>query len=634
MQTKIRVLSDQTINEIAAGEVIENPASVVKELVENAIDAGSTEITIEMRGGGRQLIRITDNGCGMSRDDALLCLERHATSKIRSSADIFSVSTLGFRGEAVPSIASISKFTLLTSPRTEEGTEADGTLIMVDGGRLASTGPAVRSPGTTIEVKQLFFNVPVRKKFQHSPVYDAQEIEKLCTAFALAHPGIDFHLIHNEKTVFKTSLAKDQDPLGTRIETLLGREFRQGLLPVNAVHNNYILKGYIGMPHCHRPNRSLQYLFLNGRNVTAPLLSYAVKEAYGTMLPPNRFPVFVLALEVPPQTVDVNVHPQKREVRFAPHFGVKELVFAALTPALHGLAPMEEPSALSFPAAPAYQYSEKYSERPFFQQECHQETKDELQEREASPITPLRNTLFSKESTHPLPWDRPLPALPSKPPLPAQLDLLESTFAGSFQPPKVLATLPGYLILDGSSLQALYRSVQQSDQHVCALLDQRRARQRIFYEQFLKVDDSPIALQNMLFPYAVDLTPADAMLVHAHLEDLQRIGLPLQQTGPHTWTLEALPAALDDVDIPRFFDMIIESLRHASSQRDAFQRIMAEQLSAAANRAASSPNRKLNSEEANALLHGLVQCKQPLLCPQGKSILALLAHNDLQRLFP
>lgn len=300
---KIQVLDENTINKIAAGEVIENPASVVKEIVENSLDAGSKSITVEIVAGGRELIRISDDGCGMSPDDALLALERHATSKIRTVEEILSLSTMGFRGEALPSIASISKCTLLTS----DGKKA--TLTQIEGGKILRSVPAERSRGTTIEIRSLFYNVPVRRKFQRSPTYDASEILKRLSIIALANPDVHFELIHNEKRQLQVGEEE-------RIGAILGKDFMTESDPVLHEEGPYKIEGRTGKPTKTRHNRSGQYLFINERPIFSPFISDIVKEGYGTALSEGRYPVFVLYLTIPGDIVDVNVHPQKKTVRF------------------------------------------------------------------------------------------------------------------------------------------------------------------------------------------------------------------------------------------------------------------------------------------------------------------------------
>ncbi len=267
METKIRLLDDTTINQIAAGEVIENASSVVKELVENSLDASATEITVEIKAGGRQLIRIIDNGIGMSPDDAILCLERHATSKIRAVEDVHSITTMGFRGEAIPSIASISKFTLLTRPKNQDTT---GTMVLVEGGKIKKTCEVMRAPGTTIEIKNLFYNLPVRQKFQRSVSYDAGEIHKIISSIALGNPHVKFNLISQEKNILSIPAWNGNnilDGIGDRIKTLLGEGLYRNIESFDYKDAPYHFFGYLGTPDYTRHNRTGQYLYINGRPI-------------------------------------------------------------------------------------------------------------------------------------------------------------------------------------------------------------------------------------------------------------------------------------------------------------------------------------------------------------------------------
>ncbi|MCH9608548.1 MAG: DNA mismatch repair protein MutL [Chlamydiales bacterium] len=295
----IQILDEQTINQIAAGEVIENPASVVKELVENALDAGATAISVETQGGGRGLIRIADNGSGMGRDDLTLALQRHATSKIKNVNDLENLFSLGFRGEALPSIAAVSKMQL------ESSLDEKGFSLAIAGGKLGALAPCARKKGTTIEVRSLFFNVPVRRKFQKSVASDVAEIHRCLTKMALAHPELSFSWKHEGVMQFELTRS---DSLLDRIKLLLGEEFASNLVEVKGM-------GYLSKPSFHRPNRTGQYLSINRRPVSSPFLSKVIQDAYHTRLPERRFPLFILHLDLSPEWVDVNVHPQKKEVR-------------------------------------------------------------------------------------------------------------------------------------------------------------------------------------------------------------------------------------------------------------------------------------------------------------------------------
>ena len=326
MASKIRILDEKTINQIAAGEVIEGPASVVKELVDNALDAGSTQIVVEAINSGRQLVRVQDNGSGIDHDDLLLSIERHATSKIRSLEDLWELETMGFRGEALSSIASVSEFRIYSQPQDK----ATGTALTVHGGKITAHEVCTCLPGTTVEVKSLFFNVPARKKFLKSPVKDANDITKVLLQQALAHPEVAFELIMNHKREFSWQ-AKPQD---ARIKEVLGQEFYQELVSLSFENSEFKITGFVAQPTFSRPTRSYQYLYVNKRPVTSLAISHAVKEAYGSSIEQTRHPAFVLYVDVKPESLDVNVHPQKKEVRFSLEEQLKEAVIKAVTAAL------------------------------------------------------------------------------------------------------------------------------------------------------------------------------------------------------------------------------------------------------------------------------------------------------------
>src|SRR5215217_2175977 len=326
--SKIRVLSDHVANQIAAGEVVERPASVAKELVENSIDAGARRVELDVEAGGRRLLRVSDDGEGLSRDDAVLAFERHATSKITSVEDLERVSTLGFRGEALASIASVARVELVTQ---QEG-EAEGTRVLVEGGRMRDVALAARPRGTTISVRDLFFNVPARRKFLRSEATESFHLTNLVTHYALAHPEISFALTNNGREVLRASAAES---LRERAYQIFGAEFLENLLEVGGGYEGAArVRGYVSAPRERRTTRDAQYLFVNGRYVRDRLVARALSEGYRSVLPHGVYPSALLFLEVPPAEVDVNVHPAKTEVRFrrasAVADSVRESVRAAL----------------------------------------------------------------------------------------------------------------------------------------------------------------------------------------------------------------------------------------------------------------------------------------------------------------
>ncbi len=327
----IRVLSDQLVNQIAAGEVVERPASVAKELVENAIDAGARRIELDVEAGGRRLLRVADDGCGMTRDDALLAFERHATSKIKRAEDLEAISTLGFRGEALASIASVARVELLTL----QGDEQEGTRVLIEGGRMRDVQPTARPRGTTITVRDLFFNVPARRKFLRSEATESFHLTNLVTHYALAHPEIAFVLTNNGRETLRADRAAD---LHERAYQIFGAEFLTSLLALDGgLAQVARVRGYVSAPRERRTTRDAQYLFVNGRYVRDRLIARALSEGYRTVLPHGVYPAALLFLDVPLEEVDVNVHPAKTEVRFrrAPAVAdvVRESVRAALAAA-------------------------------------------------------------------------------------------------------------------------------------------------------------------------------------------------------------------------------------------------------------------------------------------------------------
>lgn len=624
MTSRIRILTEHTINKIAAGEVIENPASVVKELVENALDAASTEICVEIKGGGRQLIRVTDNGIGMNSDDVLLCLERHATSKIREVDDIHTISTMGFRGEAIPSIASISKFTLISCPQLENG-ESLGTMVIVDGGKIIQCVPAARSQGTTVEVKALFFNVPVRKKFQKSPTYDANEILKMMSAIALGHPQVKFQLISDNRTVLSTSLNLEgtfNENLAGRIKSILGSDYFTSTCLVEECHEEYQLRGYIGLPEYNRQNRTGQYLFINQRSVVSPLVSFAVREGYGTALSTHRHPVYVLHLTIPGSCVDVNVHPQKREVRLRQEQALKETVVRGVQKALQQrgggrssddfiLSQVDPRPATTLPIPPSSISRPSWVEMP-----------------QLMPHYPL-------PSSPPMRIGTPSPAyasllVPPKPLLVQEEALLLSVndVKGC---PKVLATIKQYILLDAATLGEPFV------QHPCEglfLVNQKAAHSRVIFEklsqQLSEGKESPV--QTLLIPYTFEATPVEAVLLLENLDRLNALGISMRQLGTLTFLVDALPQFFGNTNLQCLIGELMHGMREYQDTR-AVARIQERQVAIAASRAAISYGKSLSMEEAQALIQQLVRCQMPLKCPLGKPIWTMISQDELEKRF-
>ncbi len=623
-ESKIRVLNDHAINKIAAGEVVENPSSVVKELVENALDAGAHSICVEILEGGRQLIRISDDGCGMVSDDALLCLERHATSKIRAAEDIQDILTMGFRGEAIPSIAAISKFSLLTTPRQGgESQKQEGTLIFVEGGKILSCQKSLRSPGTTIEVKALFFNVPVRRKFQRSPAYDCQEILKVTAALALAHPAVQFELISDQKCLLKTkqptASAPFLDLLSKRIEAVLGQDYASHLIPIVFEEGEYQLIGYIGDPSSHKPNKREQHLFIKTRAVSSPLISNAIREGYGTMLPSHRYPIFVLHLNLPGRFVDVNVHPQKKEVRLRHESSLKQSLIRAVQKALRQDEPFITPpfSIAQEPLSPpAFSMPYPKKERLPSEDQWHYSSFDPSQEaldlRQQEKPAEKQDSLEAKKAV--------IASWQFTPPAPLK------------KIPRVLATLIGYCILEPFDFDR--RLIAKSDgkkEGGLFLIDQKKAFSRIQYERLLKKQNNR-ETQQLLTPLTLQFSRQEAAALKENADLLSQMGFGLREFGESVFLIDAYPPFFKENQLQNTLLLVIQELMELGSSRH-MQMEREQRLALLSARTSLSSDKRLSLDEAERLVKELIDCDTPAQCPLGKSVCFYAAPEEIEKLF-
>ncbi len=498
MSGKIRLLPDLTINQIAAGEVIENPASVIKELVENAVDAGATQISIEILSGGFQWIKVSDNGSGMAPDDAVLCLERHATSKICDAADLFALTTMGFRGEALASIAAISKMTLLTALEN-----APAVRLEVEGGKIQHISPDARTRGTTIEVRSLFYNVPARKKFQKSLGASSAEITKVVTQLALAHPEIGFDLVLQNQSQFSLPAGPGEDLLIKRAAALLGEEFVQNAHPLEMKEGHYHAAGLIADPQYSRHNRTGQSLFVNRRPVICPSISYAVRDAYGTRLSTDRYPVYLLHLSIPPTHLDVNVHPQKKEIRLREEGVVKYLLHSAVNNALFSQR-VETPKV---------NFAEGFTfhERPDFS-------------------VPL--VLKEEEESEPVP----------------EFQLNSEIHA--------IGLYRHYFLVQAESLPHPFAFGSRG----VVWFDLFAVESRIHFEALLQTS-GPALTQGLLIPLTLSFSRAEAQLLKGHLETIQKLGIQIREIGQTVFLIEAIPTFLEESEVQTALEEIIGELQ-------------------------------------------------------------------------
>lgn len=593
MSSKIKVLPDLVINQIAAGEVIENPASVVKELIDNALDAGATKVTLEVRLGGRELIRVVDNGEGMSEDDALLSLERHATSKIRNFEDVENLHTMGFRGEALPSICSVSKMQIVTNASRDE---SKGTLIVAEGGRIFKATQAPREQGTTLEVKNLFYNVPVRKKYQRSPAYDFAEICKTVVNAALANPSVAFQLIHNQKT--ELLLHKEgksfREAFEARARKCFGGEFFTHLFYFEEKRDGLILKGFLGQPFYNRPNRKDQRLFLNKRAVECPLISRAVLEGYGSSLPENRFPVFLLHAGISGESVDVNVHPQKKEVRLRR----ENLFFEAIQQAV------------------SQAVTKKHLETPFVSHKQEEPAQIKAFSPQNIPVSKVVLHSAEKRITPTREIRAEIPTFDKKP-APLNEDSLGEPA------PKILYCFSGYFLTEPVSM----------DQTGFAIFEQKALLRRLLHEQTSSagLQKQIFISQKLLLPLPVSFSSCEVGRLAESQALFKEAGIELLKTGEETIEIHSLPQVLTEGGVQRVLEKFLESqeFRKESDSLYKLKQLLYDLICSNA----SYGGKTLSLAEAGLLVSKWMQLGKPAACPKGGAIVKPLPIEEITTLF-
>jgi DNA mismatch repair protein MutL len=588
----VRILPDSLINKIAAGEVVERPASVVKELVENAIDAGASSIRVDVRGGGKSLVSVRDDGRGMSRDDALLAIERHATSKIRRPEDLFAIHTLGFRGEALPSIAQVSRMEIRTA---EHGAER-GTHLRLDGGVLKAVKDAPPVPGTEIQVRRLFFNIPVRLRFLKGERTELGHVTEAVVRAALARPAVRFELWRGERQVLR---ADGTDDLVRRVGDVLGRDIGGRVIPLEASEGELRLHGLVSEPALTRSSRNGLYLFVNGRPVRDRLLLGAVLGAYRGLLPRGRFPVLALFLQLPAGDVDHNVHPTKSEVRFVRARQVYRFVADSLGGTLRGATagaflPDAEPDPPPTTGPPA-------AGRP------------------PSSWGMVRESLFDgigggvPTPAPPPAADSPGSASSQAPPAPDEAP------AFSF---RALVYLGGYegtylLFQDGTDL---------------VVIDQHAAHERINYERILASDSTAGGSQHLLVPETIDLPRAQAELLSSRADLLASVGVELGEFGGGTVVVTAVPPSLSPESVRELITDLAQELVD-SRPSTAVEELRHRLAAVAACHRSVRAHQRLSEGEIRSLLTGLDGAELPFTCPHGRPLLARFRLRDVQRWF-
>jgi DNA mismatch repair protein MutL len=568
--TRIHRLPDDLVNKIAAGEVVERPASVVKELVENAIDADAATVTVDLKDAGRQLIRVSDDGTGMTPDEVDLALTRHATSKLATDADLDAIATLGFRGEALPAICAVTRFSVLSCARGSD----TGTLVRGEGGAVSETLLMEASPGTTVEVQDLFFNTPARLKFLKSAQAELGQTLRLLQAIALAHPEIHLRVTHNGKAVLSAPRAGD---LRDRLGALLGFELAQKMLEVRGALGGVTVSGLVAPPQLARGNRDAITLVVNGRPVRDTLLTQALLDAHRPLLARDQFPVAILRIDLPSREVDVNVHPTKAWVRFRAPRLIQEALFTSVQEALRSPRVVQDQAGLTL-AGEAGERVEPTGMATATEQAGAAYTTSDVQPR-----------LFGEE--------RAAFAAPSF-----------GTVVGQLQDTFIVAA---------------------SDDEVF-FVDQHVAHERVLFERLQReLRGSPLPSQELLFAQPVELGPGKAELIREWTPMLVELGFGIESFGGSTLLLRAVPALLKGEEPRRLIEALVDDV--SASRRDETAPLVHRALAFVACRAAIKAHAPLQRDEMGRLLQDLSATQTPYFCPHGRPIVSRLSLREIKR---
>ena len=662
---KIHVLSEAVANKIAAGEVVERPASVVKELLENSLDAGSTRIRIQIEAGGKKLIQITDNGCGMVRDDALLAFERHATSKLKNAEDLLNVATLGFRGEALPSIASVSRLRL----ETQAGEESSGTIIEINGGKIFKVEEAGLPVGTSITIRDLFFNTPARKKFLKSESTELSHIASLVTHYALAHPDKHFELHSATNAVL---VAPPVAGYGDRVYQVFGKEVLDQLLPIVALQplahiglpqpppwrrseeddepkepGEVRVHGFVSKPEIQKLNRSSIYIFVNGRLIRDRLVQHAITEAYRNILPPTVFPVVLLFLEMPTAEVDVNVHPSKTEVRFRQQTVVHDFVRDSIRAVLMKARPVPQfvseihahPTATPS-LSPGGQSTASAAWRSLYQpansggfalqapvvapiaERFHFAGGIEVDANAAVSLARAATGELSRETellqnqaaaTNFVPDDGCTPAFPEEPEVPSQLA------------PSLATLKPLGQIRDSFILAVNHEGLWIIDQHV--------AHERVLFERVLKQRATKgVESQRLLMPLILELTPAQQAVFAEISDELTKNGFEAEPFGTRSLAVKVAPAGVEGAQVEHMLHELLEQFSR-EDQKLNLETIRTRIAASIACHAAIKVNMPLEANKMEWLLSELARTAFPFSCPHGRPVVLRYSMKDIQKAF-
>ncbi|RBL93557.1 DNA mismatch repair endonuclease MutL [Chitinophaga flava] len=625
----INLLPDNIANQIAAGEVIQRPASAVKELLENAVDAGATEIQLIIKDAGKELVQVIDNGGGMSETDARMCFERHATSKIQSIDDLFQIRTMGFRGEALASIAAVSQVELKTR---KKGAEV-GSYVEIDNSLVKKQEPCQTAEGTSIAMKNLFFNVPARRNFLKSNAAEMRHIVDEFIRVAMAYPQLQFSLTSNNQQLFHL----DKGSLKQRIVAILGQQYNSRLVNVKESTDYMNVYGFVGKPETAKKTRGDQFFFVNNRYIKSPYLHHAVMSAFADIIPADSFPLYVLFIDVNPEHVDINVHPTKQEIKFDDEKVMYAFIQATVK---HALAQFNVTATLDFDLDPSIQALDAVS-KPFTAQQQEEYTHSPLyksftQANQAHMIDKSSNSsnlkhwkdLYESNKTTPNtdgytissytvePETRPAVTYESQ--APSTASVIDERWQDTAADQKVPVQVHQQYIL--SQIKSGF-----------ILIDQQAAHERILYERYMRaLQEAPMATQQSLFPQTLQLPPADAVMVAEMLPELQALGYELEPFGNHTFVVRGTPADMQSGNDQATIEGLLEQFKHFGDlkidRREQLVRSMARNNSIPAGKI-------LSAREMQNMIDELFACSMPNIAPGGKFTFISFKLTDLARMF-
>jgi DNA mismatch repair protein MutL len=610
----IHLLPDSVANQIAAGEVIQRPASVVKELVENAIDAGAEKIQVQIKDAGRTLIQVVDNGKGMSPTDARMAFERHATSKISRADDLFRIKTMGFRGEALASIASVADVQL----RTKRPADEVGTLLHIAASELLKQEAVSCNNGSVFMVRNLFFNVPARRKFLKSNSVEFKQIINEFQRIALANPQVAFSLSHNDTLVYDLPLANQRK----RIINLFGNTMNQQLLPVQTETSMLKISGFIGHPKSARKTFGEQFFFVNNRFMKHPFFHRAVMQAYERLITGDSVPAYFIFFEIDPAEIDINIHPTKTEIKFESESAIWQMLHASVREGLgkFNVVPsidFDQSGSIEIPVLPR---SAQGLSRPEISYDPNFNPFEERSDRSS-----FTSASRQKHETH---WEDLYQVVSGKNDgqevqMNYQEDQGVQTTLNPMQHDNMPVSCRNIIVLKGKYLLTPVKSGVM-------IIDQRRAHQRILYEQFLSVMESHLGVcQQLLFPQTLELQPADTELLFGIITELNELGFDLREFGPNTFIISGMPAFLNEMDAKAIIELFLEEYKSSGSNiKERARERLAQSLAVAS---AIGYGQTLSIEEAGQLIDSLFACAVPNYSPLGKPVIEIIPMEEIEK---